>query len=522
MPLIRLCYLCYSPLKSDVTSFYLRGQSLCNSFKKAVRLAVEVIGGNKMYPNWILQRAYLTPWREALTYEGQTWTFHEVNELALKRARQLSEMGIQQGARIAIMGPSTPDLVFMMYGCMHLQCELVMLNRRLSATEIAYQLEDAAVIAVLVADEDVNKLPYDANYLLFSDIVQGTEKACSIEKEWALEQTISIMYTSGTTGFPKGVRQTVGNHQASATASVFNLGLQAEDVWLCAVPLFHISGFSILVRSLLYGNKVQLYEQFDVDAITHQIVNGDVTHMSVVAVTLERILQAIEEKKTTASKQFKMMLAGGGPVPVDYLQRAQALHLAVAQTYGMTETSSQTATLASEDAMRKIGSAGKPLFFNQIRIDAPNEKGEGEICIRGPHVTPGYIGRFAQKEATKDGWLHTGDIGYIDDEGYLFVVDRRADLIISGGENIYPAEIENVLLAHPAVKEAGVCGMDDERWGQVPVAFLVLKEKVSKEEVLHFCQDKLAKYKMPKEIHIVDQLPRNGANKLVRRKLKEL
>ncbi|MFJ7736716.1 o-succinylbenzoate--CoA ligase [Lysinibacillus sp. NPDC097287] len=475
-----------------------------------------------MYPNWILQRAYLTPMRAALTYEGQTWTFSEVNELALKRARQLTALGIKQGDRIAIMGPSTPNLIFMMYACMHLQCELVMLNRRLSASEIAYQLEDAAVVTVLVADEDAEKLPQNAPRLLFSVIEQGVERDVTIVKEWSLAHTTSIMYTSGTTGFPKGVRQTVGNHQASATASVLNLGLQAEDVWLCAVPLFHISGFSILVRSLLYGNKVHLYEQFDVDAITNNIVNGNVTHMSVVAVTLERILHALEEKHAKASSGFKMMLAGGGPVPVDYLQRAQALNLAVAQTYGMTETSSQTATLASEDAMFKIGSAGKPLFFNQIRIAEPNGQGEGEICIRGPHVTPGYIGRFAERETTIDGWLHTGDIGYIDADGYLFVVDRRADLIISGGENIYPAEIENVLLAHPAVKEAGVCGKDDEKWGQVPSAYIVLKEEVSVEELIDFCKQKLAKYKMPKELNFVQELPRNGSNKLLRRKLKEI
>lgn len=475
-----------------------------------------------MYPNWILQRAYLTPTRAALTYEGQTWTFSDVNELALHRAGQLTALGIQQGDRIAIMGPSTPNLIFMMYASMHLQCELVMLNRRLSASEIAYQLEDAAVVTVLVADEDAEKLPQNAHQLLFSEIVQGAERDVAFVKEWSLTQTTSIMYTSGTTGFPKGVRQTVGNHQASATASVLNLGVHAEDVWLCAVPLFHISGFSILVRSLLYGNKVHLYEQFDVDAITNNIVNGDVTHMSVVAVTLERILHALEDKNAKASSHFKVMLAGGGPVPVDYLQRAKALNLAVAQTYGMTETSSQTATLASEDAMLKIGSAGKPLFFNQIRIAEPNGQGEGEICIRGPHVTLGYIGRFAQKEATIDGWLHTGDIGYIDEDGYLFVVDRRADLIISGGENIYPAEIENVLLAHPAVKEAGVCGKDDETWGQVPIAYIVVKEQVSTRELMKFCSNKLAKYKMPTEIIIVNALPRNGSNKLLRRKLKEL
>ncbi|CAM5190035.1 2-succinylbenzoate--CoA ligase OS=Lysinibacillus sphaericus OX=1421 GN=menE PE=3 SV=1 [Lysinibacillus sphaericus] len=399
---------------------------------------------------------------------------------------------------------------------------MVMLNRRLSQAEIAYQLEDSQATIVLVADEDVEKLPSSVHYHEFTTIENGKEQYVDIAKEWSLNQTTSIMYTSGTTGFPKGVRQTVGNHQASATASVLNIGLQADDVWLCAVPLFHISGFSILVRSLLYGNKVQLYEHFNVEAITQNIMDGDVTHMSVVAVTLERILNTLELNKAQASPRFKLMLAGGGPVPVDYLERASALHLAVAQTYGMTETSSQTATLASEDAMTKIGSAGKPLFFNQIKISAPNAQGEGEICIRSAHVTPGYIGRFAEKSATEEGWLHTGDIGYMDEEGYLFVVDRRADLIISGGENIYPAEIENVLLAHPAIQEAGVCGIEDETWGQVPIAFVVLKEAVTMENLKQYCEKKLAKYKVPKQIKIIDTLPRNGANKLLRRKLAAL
>lgn len=474
-----------------------------------------------MYPNWILQRAYLTPLRNALTYHEQTWTFQQLNELSIQRASQLTALGIKQGDRIAIMGPSKPALVIMIYACMHLQCEMVMLNRRLSQAEIAYQLEDSEAVVVLIADEDIEKLPSYVPHLLFSAIEKDTEASIEITKEWSLHQTISIMYTSGTTGFPKGVRQTVGNHQASATSSVLNIGLQADDAWLCAVPLFHISGFSILVRSLLYGNKVHLYDYFDVEAISQNIIDGDVTHMSVVAVTLERILHTLEQRKAQASPQFKLMLAGGGPVPVEYLKRAQALHLAVAQTYGMTETSSQTATLASEDAMSKIGSAGKPLFFNQIRIAEPNINGEGEICIRGPHVTPGYIGRFAQKSATIDGWLYTGDIGYLDDEGYLFVIDRRADLIISGGENIYPAEIENVLLTHPAVKEAGVCGIEDEEWGQVPIAFVVLKDQIQIDQLLAFCQKFLARYKIPKKIIITDELPRNGANKLLRRKLKQ-
>lgn len=477
----------------------------------------------KMYPNWILQRAYLTPARIALTFEGQSWTFEQLKNISSERAEQLTTVGVQKNSRVAILAPTTPQLIWIMYACMHLQCEMVMLNRRLTPSELAYQMEDAAVQTVLVDDEDVEKLPGHVDAILFSHVENSVRTAVSIRSEWELSQTTSIMYTSGTTGFPKGVRQTVGNHQASATASVLNIGLAEDDVWLCAVPIFHISGFSILVRSLLYGNHVKLYRQFDQDAAVRDIANGDVTHMSVVAVMLERIISGLEAQGLTASSKFKVMLAGGGPVPKDYIERAQSVGLKVFQTYGMTETASQTATLTSEDALRKIGSAGKPLFFNQIRIDGTEKPNvEGEICIRGPHVTPGYIGRFANREATQDGWLFTGDIGYVDEEGYLFVVDRRADLIISGGENIYPAEIENVLLSHAAVQEAGVCGIEDARWGQVPVAFVVLKEQLVEQVLIAYCHERLARYKVPKAILFVNELPRNGSNKLMRRMLKEL
>lgn len=476
-----------------------------------------------MYPNWILQRAYLTPTRIALTFKDQSWTFEQLKIISVERAEQLVANGIEKGSRVAILGNSHPRLIFMMLACMHLQCEMVMLNRRLAQAELAYQIEDAEVNNVLVDDGDVHKLPDNTPVIIFSTVEKSTRANISVSQEWKLTQTTSIMYTSGTTGFPKGVRQTVGNHQASATASVLNIGLAEDDVWLCAVPLFHISGFSILVRSLLYGNQVKLYSQFDKDSVVEDIARGTVTHMSVVAVTLERILHGLEEKHLKASSRFKVMLAGGGPVPKDYIERAHKLGLGVSQTYGMTETSSQTATLSNVDALRKIGSAGKPLFFNQIHIDGANRPNvEGEICIRGPHVTPGYIGRFADKEVTIDGWLPTGDIGYVDDEGYLYVVDRRSDLIISGGENVYPSEIENVLLSHHLVQEAGVCGIDDAQWGQVPVAFIVSKEKIDSKDLGAFCYARLARYKVPKDIVFVDALPRNGSNKLMRRKLREI
>lgn len=475
-----------------------------------------------MYPNWILQRAFLTPNRVGLIFNGNSWTFEQLKQISLNRAGQLAANGIRQKQRIAVLGPSQPRLIFMMYGCMHLQCEMVMLNRKLSKSELEYQIQDAEVEVVLVDEADIDLLPEHIQKLNFSTVEESNAIAIDIAADWPVDQTITIMYTSGTTGFPKGVRQTVGNHQSSALSSVLNIGLTEEDVWLCALPLFHISGFSILVRSLLYGNAVKLYEKFDKEGAVQDIAEGKVTHMSVVAVMLERILHGLEEHQLKASPKFKVMLAGGGPVPKKYLERAHSLGISLCQTYGMTETSSQTATLTNKDALRKLGSVGKPLFFNQIKIDSKEQGKEGEILIRGPHVTPGYIGRFTDKSPTIDGWLHTGDIGYLDEEGYIYVVDRRSDLIISGGENIYPAEVENVLMGHDAIREAGVCGIEDEVWGQVPIAFIVLKSDIREEELQKYCFEKLAKYKVPKKFYIVSELPRNGSNKLLRRKLKDL
>lgn len=480
-----------------------------------------------MIPNWIIQRARLTPERIAIRFEGQSWTFKQLYEKSLQQARQLVGLGIKPHDRIAIYATSTPQIIFMIGGCMHLQCEMVLLNLRLSKSELAYQIEDAEVKMILAEDSLEEKLPDTTTPAYqFSQVEQVNPlrfEQFESAVEWNENDTMTIMYTSGTTGFPKGVRQTVGNHVSSATSSMYNTGLVEDDAWLCTVPLFHISGFSMLCKCLLHGVRLDLYRKFEVEKVVDQLVEGSVTRMSVVAVTLERILSELERRSQKVSKRFLTMLAGGGPVPVDYLQRANRCGIGVSQTYGMTETSSQTATLASEDALRKIGSAGKPLFFNQIQIaDAHKPFEQGEILIRGGHVTPGYVGRFSDTPSQENGWLHSGDIGYMDDEGYLFVVDRRSDLIISGGENIYPAEIENVLISHPSVREAGVCGVDDDNWGQVPNAFVVLQSDAASNDLLAYCQEHLATYKVPKKIFIVDHLPRNGSNKLLRRKLQEL
>ncbi|WOV86382.1 o-succinylbenzoate--CoA ligase [Sporosarcina oncorhynchi] len=475
-----------------------------------------------MIPNWLLQRAYLTPNRIALSFGDEQWTFQQLKEEAISIASKLRSIDLQEGDRIALLGASSPEMVFMIHGCLVAGLEIVMLNNRLTTEEIAWQLTDSEAKVWIIADEFQNLTAQNENaFMTFSMIQTLPIKESHFTEYWEPSRTITIMYTSGTTGFPKGVRQTADNHTSSALSSVLNLGLDENDCWLCTMPLFHISGFSILVRSVLYGMEVRLYEKFDAQSIAEEICRGTVTRISVVATGLQRILSEMEKVDSVADPMFRTVLAGGGPIPNDYLERSTLRQLPVLQTYGMTETSSQTATLSAEDALRKSGSAGKPLFFNRIKIADGKRAGEiGEVLVAGPHVTPGYIGHASSKSSLVDGWLQTGDLGYIDDEGYLYIVDRRSDLIISGGENIYPAEIENILASHPRVLEAGVCGQEDKEWGSVPVAFVVVDTDLSAEELDEFCRHRLASYKVPKRFYFVKQLPRNASNKLLRRTLK--
>ncbi|PID25933.1 o-succinylbenzoate--CoA ligase [Sporosarcina sp. P7] len=475
-----------------------------------------------MIPNWLAQRAKLTPGASALVTEQGHWSYQELYEQSLEIAQQLHHLGVQSESRVALLSRSNEQTVLFIHACWLLSVQVVCLNNRLTEQELHWQIRDSEAKLVLVDDHiQIHPNVDDIESLSYSAVRKSERKEFVMLEQWTEDQTLSIMYTSGTTGVPKGVRQTAGNHTSSALASALNLGLSDNDSWLCMMPLFHISGLSIVIRAVIYGMEMRLYEKFDAKEAAAHIVAGNVTAISVVALTLDQIVRVMEADHNKAHPQFRTMLVGGGPVPLDYLERATACGLPILQTYGMTETCSQTTTLGKADATRKVGSAGKPLFFNQVAIKDTVQPGEvGEVLIKGPHVTPGYIGSQSTRSAlTEDGWLATGDAGYLDEEGYLFIVDRRADLIISGGENVYPAEIENVLLAHPAIREAGVCGKEDPQWGQVPVAFLV--GSADTEELVEFCSQRLARYKLPKEFRFVERLPRNASNKLMRFELKK-
>ncbi|MBM7606055.1 O-succinylbenzoic acid--CoA ligase [Metabacillus crassostreae] len=476
-------------------------------------------------PNWLKQRAELTPMRLAIKTKTREITYEQLYEKVQQRVNYFSTNNIKKGQHVAVLMKNSIEMIETLHALFAIGAISVLLNTRLSNQELAWQISDVEATHVICHKELEPKL-IEVEKKVTVIICEDTkldEKSLAIHG-YSFDQVATIMYTSGTTGNPKGVMQTFGNHWSSAIGSALNLGLQMNDRWLLAVPLFHISGLSILIRSVIYGTSIVLHERFDARSMNEAIIKEEVTIVSVVTTMLQQMLEDLGSKQYPVS--FRCMLAGGGPVPKPLLVECLHRQIPVYQTYGMTETASQIATLAPEYCLEKLGSAGKPLFSCDIKVEkdgrecSSNE--EGEILVKGPNVTKGYWKRHdATADSLSNGWFHTGDIGFKDEDGFLFVLDRRSDLIISGGENVYPAEIEAVLLSHPLVVDAGVIGVKDSKWGEVPHAFIVTKKQVSKEELKDFCFKSLASYKVPKEITSMNELPRNSSNKLLRRLLKE-
>ena len=485
-------------------------------------------------PEWLRQRALLSPERPAVIFGAERWSFAELDRLVAACSARLAAAGVRAGDRVALLARNCGGFVHVAHAVPRLGAALVPLNVRLTAGELSQQVRDCGA-GLLVTDEpnaakaaDVERLLAGLRCLPMTELTQRLNG----EAVAGLEQVEgsglhSIVYTSGTSGQPKGAMLTFDNHLWSAIGSALNLGLHSDDRWLACLPLFHVGGLAILLRSVIYGIPVVLHDGFDPVAVNRSIDEDGVTIVSAVSNMLLRMLEARGNRPYPAS--LRCVLVGGGPVPQPLLEECARRGVPVAQTYGLTEAASQVATLTPRDALRRIGSAGRPLPTTELRIEDDDGKllpaGQaGEIVVRGPTVTPGYFNLPDETRRTlRDGWLHTGDIGYLDSDGYLYVLDRREDLIVSGGENVYPAEVEAVLASHPAVLEAGVIGLPDERWGQRVVATVVLRDGtgVSEQGLLAFSRSRIAAYKMPKRLRFARELPRNAAGKLLRQALRE-
>ena len=483
-------------------------------------------------PNWLDAAARSHPKKLAFSFADTDWTYADLRRSAYAAAAILADARGEAPGRIGILSTNRPGFVFAVHAATRIAAPIVPLNWRQTSDEIAWQLRDAAV-RVLVVDEERFDIALTASAGLPIMIVamKDLERAsvltnCSDdEAPIDLGREAAVIYTSGTSGRPKGARISYGNLWFSAIGSALHLGHLSDDVWLASMPLFHVGGLSILFRAVIGALPVVLQERFDPERMMSAIADG-ATLVSVVPFMLNRMLEVLGDARWPVS--VRHVLVGGSSTPPNLILECLHLGIPVAPTYGLTESTSQATTLLPEEAASRPFSSGLPLPFTEVRIIVPNgaaSPGEiGSIEIRGPTLFAGYLGANDRPAGTtSEGWFETGDAGYIDDDGYLFVIDRRDDLIVSGGENVYPAEIERVLHDHPSVVDAGVIAVADGDWGSRPVAGVVWRDDpgTAVAQLLRYCEERLARYKIPDRIVLLEDLPRSSSGKLLRRELRE-
>jgi o-succinylbenzoate---CoA ligase len=458
---------------------------------------------------------------------------------SFKTAAYLAVEGVKRGDRVGILG-SLGGIEF--HALRILGAVAIPFNMRLSAEEILWQAKNVNCDYIFaprfisekaqILAENGFKILTDDYESAFTYIFRDENHAKAdmnpfLDKSPQLDSPAAIIHTSGTSGKPKGAVLTYGNFFYSAMASAYRIGHLPDDKWLCVLPLYHVGGLSILLRAVLNGTTVDLRPKFDVDEINHALSNKEISLVSLVPTMLYRLLEKGTPEKW---KKLRLILLGGAAASIELLEECRARKLPVATTYGLTEACSQVATALPHELYAKMGTVGKPLMFTELKIvdeqGKPKKAGDyGEILVKGPTVMQGYYNNpEATAQALRDGWLHTGDIGYLDSDGDLFLVQRRSDLIVSGGENIYPAEIEAILRQHPAVKEAVVIGLEDAEWGQKVAAAIQLRDGqfTTEAELIAFARQQLAGYKIPRIIKFVSEFPMTGSGKIQRGALRGL
>ncbi|MCY7331558.1 MAG: o-succinylbenzoate--CoA ligase [Pseudanabaena sp. CAN_BIN31] len=491
------------------------------------------------FPNWLSQQAIQKKetiaiiYRSNLNQASKYWTYAQLESEVDRRVEHLQILGIKSGDRVGLLLSNHPSYIMLVHALTKCEAIAVFLNIRLTAAEIEWQIENSQT-KYLFCDEftklTANKIKNQIDSLIIADISKVSttltpSPSPAGEENINLEDIQGIFYTSGTTGKPKGVPLTYSNHFHSAIASALHLGVRPDDNWLLCMPLFHVGGLAIAWRSVINGTTLTLLSKFDEEEVLKAIATEKVTLISLVPTMLTRLL---EHSHWQNLQKLRAILLGGAPASSELITQCMQLNLPIMPTYGMTETASQITTLLSHEVNIKKSSSGLPLFGNRLRIvDLDNSSQEmpigaiGQIVVQGACVMGGYLHQFEQNPI-KDGWLHTSDLGYLDRDGYLYVVSRRADLIISGGENIYPSEIEGVLLSHPAIAEACVIGIGDREWGEVVAAVIVANTELSLTEIRSFCEQKsLARYKLPKAIYIWESLPKTASGKLLRQEIRD-
>lgn len=444
---------------------------------------------------WLARAARTMPTTVAVQTPHAVFTYAELWGAARRGAAELAELGASRGEQVAIALPAGIDFAVALHACLLLGAVAVPVDLRLTPTERARTIARARVLV---------DTPLSAKAPLA--VVKPDFRAAPVSFTHELQDVCLIIHTSGTTSAARPIGLTYGNFLWSALGSGVALGVDPCERWLCTLPLAHVGGLSILLRSAIYATTAVIHERFDTEPVLEALEDQQITLVSLVATTLSRLLDA----GLSEPPLLRHALTGGGPVPSSLIVRARAAGVPVTPTYGLTEACSQVST------------AGPPLFCTQVSIDPT-----GEILVAGPTVAPGSV--------AADGWLRTGDLGAIDEEGYLSVSGRATETIVSGGENIVPSEIEAVLESHPDVLEAAVVGREDARWGEAVSAIVVLRPErppsaggmpaipsagVVEAELRAHCAEQLAPFKVPKSVSLrTSPLPRTRSGKLLRREL---
>lgn len=445
--------------------------------------------------NWLKFQAQQRPDKKFIN----ELTFKEVEARVNDLAGRLHQF-VRGQRRVALYANNSVATVLFYLAMQALPIEVLMLNSRLTHKEIAKKLKTLNIQVVFSQDD---------TFISFREVFQSdTTENIRIAGEYTPEQIAVIMDTSATSGTYKSVPLRWKQFYAHVQASQKILGVTEDDNWLMVLPMYHIGGLAILLRSLYNGTGITLMEKFNEELTLQLIENGLINMLSVVPTMLNRIVDRIYKH------HLRVVLVSGEFIPKPLVEKCLTKKIPIYKSYGMTETTSQSTTFSVLDNPLKIDSVGLPLPGVTIRINNPDENGIGEVLIQSPMLMDGYLG-----QEPVSGFFNTQDIGYVDGDGYLYILDRRKNIIISGGENIYPREIEDVLYAHPAVSECAVVGMKDERWGQVPVLFVV--SSLDEHIIISYLAKRIARYKLPKKVIHLAELPKNAMNKILKKDLVE-
>ncbi|MEN0138331.1 MAG: p-hydroxycinnamoyl-CoA synthetase [Rhodococcus sp. (in: high G+C Gram-positive bacteria)] len=492
---------------------------------------------NEGIGSWLERRITMTPKNEALVFDGRAVTYEEMALRTRRLAHGLRALGVEKGDCVGFFGFNDPAALEVMFAAGLLGATYLPLNARLTAEEARYVLGDSRCTTVIFGDQQSDVAQELARsgspvttWIGLSDSwsahtyegVRAGQPDTRVDERVGLDDLSVLMYSSGTTGAPKGVMLSHGNMLWNAMNQLLAQDMTSKERTLSVAPLFHIGGIGGAVTpTLLCGGTVVLLRKFDAGAVLDTIEKERITTFFAVPTMIQELWHHPRFADADLSS-LRAICVAGAPLPEALISPWQERGVAIAQAYGLTETAPSVTMLSGDDVRAKVGSAGKRTFFTDVDVVRPDgssaEPNEiGEIVAQGPNVMLGYLN---QPEATDrtivDGWLHTGDAGYFDDEGFLFICDRYKDMYISGGENVYPAEVEAALLKLNGIREAAVIGVPHEKWGETGMAFVVAVDGTALDEdtVRVRLREKLAGFKIPTFIQIADALPRTATGKI--------